>query len=83
MNMTLREAEALVPEVKRGPECSLMVVRAQLDDQDRDLLDAWLATPKSEMTHTRLSRILKTAGFVVGDSAVSRHRNGECGCRRG
>ena len=80
MPLTLREAEALVPIVKKGPMCSVALIRAGMDDDELRTLDGWLALPKEEMPHTRLGRILRTAGYEIGRDSVVRHRNGECGC---
>jgi hypothetical protein len=77
--MSLAEAADLNPPRSRGPLCSVRVARDEMDEDDRKLLDEWLADRR--VPATRITRILVTAGYKVGSDAVSRHRNGECGCR--
>lgn len=75
--MSLAEAIA-AQRVVKGPSCSISVIRAQLDDEDRAALDAAMArtgTPSSV-----IARALRANGHDVQHQTVQRHRRGECKC---
>lgn len=79
--MSLKDAAGITPARNQGPKCSVGSAIEEMDAEDRAQLDDWLAMPLKDMAHSRLTRILRTAGFKVGADAVARHRNGGCACR--
>lgn len=71
-------AQALEPNKQCGPPCSMATLLANLDDDDRQTLEAWLADPT--MQHARIARALQASGHDIKQLTVNRHRNGDCRC---
>jgi hypothetical protein len=80
--MSLADAAELVPQSRKGPDCSVATLLDQLEDDDRDNLLSWLALKPAFMAHSRISRILRTAGYTISAGTIGRHRKGECACLR-
>jgi hypothetical protein len=62
--------------VLAGPEISL---------EDKKHIEEILATPESNparVPNTTLGRILREEGYDVSNSAIDRHRRGDCPCNR-
>lgn len=62
--------------IRKGPRCSVCVLREELSPEDRDALDAALAD--STFTAAGISRALKAEGFDVLSHTLQRHRRSEC-----
>jgi hypothetical protein len=67
-------------EVVKGPSCGIAKILAQLSDDDRQLVQGWLAASKDEVGHAHIARTLTRVGHRVDGSSVGRHRRGECLC---
>lgn len=66
---------------RKGPPCTVGIALSQLDKADASTLLEWLADDKRQ--HVWIARALrKHADTHVQPAAISRHRNGECGCNR-
>lgn len=72
--------EGLTPN-KRIYECRVLVVRSELDDSDRKILDDALADEKTWSAYA-LSKALIGRGIIVQDKAIKKHRDGLCICSR-
>jgi hypothetical protein len=67
--------------------CKLATVLAgpDLSPEDKKHIENILATPESNparVPNTTLGRILREEGYDVSNSAVDRHRRGDCSCNR-
>lgn len=66
----------------RGPTCTVSVVLAELEPEDRAALERVLAD--RAISATRVSTILNRHGHIVSAPAINRHRrgriNGGCAC---
>lgn len=78
----MKLSEAIADELAKsthGPQCTVALVLAELDDDDRatllDLLD-------SRVPYTHIERATTAIGHRVPSGAASRHRRGLCGCSR-
>ena len=73
--------EGLTPN-KRTYECRVIVIRSELDEPDKKILDEALADEKTWSAYA-LSKALIGRGLVVQDKAIKKHRDGLCVCSRG
>lgn len=78
MKPSLREQLHEEKRPRRGPACSISVILAELDKDDRTALIEALTDPTVE--HTAIRRVLVHNGFRVNINTVQRHRRGECLC---
>jgi hypothetical protein len=67
--------------------CKLATILAskELSSEDKKNIEAILAVPESNparVPNTTLGRILREEGYDVSNSAVDRHRRGDCSCNR-
>lgn len=78
--MKFAEALAAQPKHRHGPECSMCLLLASLEPDERaDIQQAF----DSPLATTIIYRALRSAGYEISYSPVSRHRKGECiGLRR-
>lgn len=63
---------------RKGPPCTISVILAELDKDDRTALVDALTDPL--VAHTTIFRVLTDNGFRVNLNTVQRHRRGECLC---
>jgi hypothetical protein len=57
----------------------------KLSDEDRKRIEIILSVPysnPSRVPNTTLARLLREEGYDVSNSAVDRHRRGDCPCKR-
>jgi len=67
--------------------CKLMAVidGSNLSNEDKKRIEIILSVPESnpaKVPNTTLGRILREEGYDVSNSAVDRHRRGDCSCKR-
>lgn len=74
MSLAKRIAEYEKPKI--GGVCSTCTVINEANDEDKAALIAAMGDPR--ISNAGLSRILREEGFEIGDSALRRHRKGEC-----
>lgn len=74
--MSLADALKKHAVTVKGPSCRICAVLSTLDKADAVVLNEALADPT--YTHAGIMRALRTEGHQVSDSAVARHRKGEC-----
>ena len=74
MSLAKRIAEYEKPKV--GGTCTTCAAIADADPEDRAALLAAMDDPR--ISNAGLARILREEGFHVGESALRRHRKGEC-----
>ena len=65
-------------QLRKGPPCTISVILAGLDKDDRTALVEALTNPL--ISHTSIYRVLTGNGFRVNIHTVQRHRRGECLC---
>jgi len=70
-------ADRLASEVdgKPGPKCTVCRIIVGMSDEDREALEAALA---STMQTSAISRALNGEGYEVRQASVGRHRRGDC-----
>ena len=71
--------EGLEPPVK-STACIVARKAAELSKEDQQILETALNDPR--WTVSALTRALVERGFVLGDTALRKHRRGECPCAR-
>ena len=62
-----------------------ILVNSKLSEQDKANLKAVLDVPEndpSRINNNVIARILREEGYDVSNSAVDRHRRGDCPCKR-
>lgn len=74
--MSYADAKAAVGPVKKGPTCTMCILLASLDDQDRTDVQADLDNPG--VGGTFIGRTLAAAGHPIGQHVLDRHRRGQC-----
>lgn len=74
MSLAKRIAEYEKPKI--GGVCSTCTVISEANDEDKAALLAAMDDPR--ISNAGLSRILREEGYEIGDSALRRHRKGEC-----
>lgn len=71
--------EGLEPPVNKAV-CKVERLAAELSQEDKEILESALAD--SRWTTNALVSALADRGFVVGDTALRKHRDGKCCCAR-
>lgn len=82
MNLSERLSQTR-PKEKRGLPCPVHVILQQLNEDDRESLEAQLTIHRDDparITTIELTRILNEEGFRVHYKGVERHRNQQCRC---
>ncbi len=62
-----------------------LLAGTELSDDDKKNIEGILSIPESNparVPNTTLGRILREEGYDISNSAVDRHRRGDCPCRR-
>ncbi len=72
--------EGLSPK-ERALTCRVRSVLAELDQEDRTILENALADSKTWGAKT-LEKALKTRGITLSDNSITKHRTGICSCLR-
>lgn len=65
---------------KKGPPCSVCLLLAALDDNDRARLEGWLSDPT--IRYQAIERELRPRGYPVAAFSYSRHARGDCDLHR-
>jgi hypothetical protein len=63
----------------------MLFIDPKLSTKDKDHLITILNTPEDDPTrvpNTTLGKILREEGYDISNSAVDRHRSGNCACKR-
>ncbi len=63
----------------------VILVSTELPEEDRKTLKSVLDVPEltpNRISNVQIGRILREEGYDVSNSAVDRHRRGECSCTR-
>jgi len=86
MSLSDRLAEAS-KTAKRSTLCKIgsIIHGTQLPETDRQALKDMLETPDgtpNRLNNATIGKVLREEGFDTSNSAVDRHRRGECGCNR-
>ena len=76
--MSLRDQIHAESTVKKGPTCSVALLLADLDDEDRAALTDALAD--SKVPGTVIERALLKEGHRMPAYNLQRHRRGMCSC---
>lgn len=79
----LQEAVSLAN--KKLCKLGVLLVGTELSEEDKKNIEAILSVPESNpsrVPNTTLGRILREEGYDVSNSAVDRHRRGDCSCNR-
>jgi len=71
--------EGLEPPVK-DTMCIIARKAADLSKEDQQVLETAINNPR--WTVSALTRALVERGFVVGDTALRKHKRGDCACAR-
>lgn len=77
----MKFSDALAAQtLSKGPDCSFVAIKANLDKDDLAALTAALdgSTPS-----TLIERALRDIGVNITSTTIRRHRRGDCGCGRG
>ena len=76
--MSLAQALAAQSQRPRGPACTVALILAKLDDDDRATL--LNALGDVSVRHSDLARALTAEGHPIKESTISRHRLNGCSC---
>jgi hypothetical protein len=76
--MSLRDQISAENNIRKGPACSVQLLLADLDEDDRQVLTEALADTK--IAGTAIARALLKEGHRVGSHVLNRHRRGMCSC---
>jgi len=77
----LDDALGAQSKVRKGPPCSVGLLLAALDDEERSALTAALADQKR--SKRQLSEAIRVAyKFEIQDHTLNRHRRQQCKCPR-
>lgn len=71
--------DGIEDEVRRGPECRVVLLRARLDKDDLEAFDRVLGD--ATIPATLIARRLTAAGHMIKDESLARHRRGACACK--
>ena len=74
MGFAKRLAEYEKPRI--GGKCATCTIIEEASPEDREALLAAMGDPR--ISNTGMARIFREEGFNIGDSAIRRHRKGEC-----
>lgn len=70
--------EVLAAQNKASKPCKVGRILAGMPKKDRDEVEQALQNP--DIQTEPLTRVLNNHGYIVGSSAMSLHRRGECCC---
>lgn len=73
------------PKQTRLCKIGSILVGPKLSDDDKKVLKEMLDTPEgapNRLNNATIAKVLREEGFDLSNSAVDRHRRGECGCNR-
>ena len=73
--MSLADRLAQQVDGKPGPQCTLCRIIVGMSDEDREALEAAMA---STMQTSAISRALNDEGYEIRQASVGRHRRGDC-----
>lgn len=76
--MDLLKALQETPLVRTGAGCSIRHVLNNVDNADE--VEKLLCDPMRSAAG--MARVLQQAGFQVGAGTITRHRRGECKCKK-
>ncbi|HEY7824551.1 MAG TPA: hypothetical protein VIG24_17045 [Acidimicrobiia bacterium] len=76
--MSLRDQIAAETTIKKGPTCSVSLLLADLNDEDRKALSEAIADTK--VPGTAIERALLKEGHRMPAYNIQRHRRGMCSC---
>lgn len=85
MALSNKLTEAKLKANKKLCKLATVLASPELSSEDKKSIEAILATPESNparVPNTTLGRILREEGYDVSNSAVDRHRRGDCSCNR-
>lgn len=80
------EAFAAAPRARKGPRCTVALVLAALDPEDRAVLSDALAASTDQVSHSAIAFVLETheglrdAGLHLKAHTIGNHRRGNCAC---
>jgi hypothetical protein len=63
---------------RRGPDCSIAIAIAQMDDDTLNKFQAAMDNPSAP--GTEIAKALVDLGYLVRPDAIQRHRRGACRC---
>lgn len=63
---------------RKGPRCSVAVLREELDNELLHHFDAAMADRKFD--GSTIARTLTELGYPIKNHTICRHRNGDCSC---
>jgi hypothetical protein len=66
--------------IKKGPTCTIGLLLAAMDTDDRTTLASWLDDPRTYPGTWIADQLTDEYGQRVGDSTIQRHRKGRCLC---
>jgi hypothetical protein len=85
MSLSDKLASAKVEAARRACKIGLILISKDLSDKDKQNLKAILEVDQndpSRVSNSTLAKILREENYDVSNSAVDRHRRGECACNR-
>lgn len=72
--------ESIRKSQRRGTQCSIAPLLAQMPPDVREVVVANMNEPTEVVWHTTISAALRELGYDVAPHAISRHRNKKCRC---
>lgn len=85
MSLSDKLASAKIEAAQRACKIGIILVSSDLSDKDKQNLKAILDVDQNDPTrvpNSTLAKILREENYDVSNSAVDRHRRGECACNR-
>jgi hypothetical protein len=85
MSLSDKLSNASKVSTTRLCKIGLIISSDSLPKEDRENLKAVLEVPEmdpSRIPNVQIGRILREEGYDISNSAVDRHRRGECPCKR-
>jgi hypothetical protein len=85
MSLSDKLSNASKVSTTRLCKIGLIISSDSLSKEDRENLKAVLEVPEmdpSRIPNVQIGRILREEGYDISNSAVDRHRRGECPCKR-
>lgn len=85
--MSLSDKLLSVAQTKSTKVCKIgsLLLNPKLAKADKDNLSSVLDTPEHDpnrINNSDIGRILREEGYDISNSAVDRHRRGDCACKR-
>jgi hypothetical protein len=85
--MSLSDKLLSVSQTKSNKVCKIgsLLLNPELSQSDRDNLSNVLDTSEHDprrINNSDIGRILREEGYDISNSAVDRHRRGDCACKR-